>query len=174
MAADASVNFSLLNRTCKLVVLLCFLHISVTLFFYVRSYDVRLVFTQNQQHSPRFFPGSNQSLQTRGPPRSLAQGPPGTRTLTGRGTEAPPKTEPERRLDKCPETSPLLGESQGFGGCDNPFTSSGSKSYSDIPFSQKPFNPHVILGSFRPFFHSRCSQGLAHVWSSFGQILVQF
>uniref|UniRef100_A0A8C6SPY9 Beta-1,4-galactosyltransferase n=1 Tax=Neogobius melanostomus TaxID=47308 RepID=A0A8C6SPY9_9GOBI len=59
--------FNLLHRTCKLVVLLCFLHITVTLFFYVRSSDDRFAFAQNQQHNPRFFSSNNrwnQSLQT--------------------------------------------------------------------------------------------------------------
>ncbi|XP_034722381.1 pharyngeal muscle protein 2-like [Etheostoma cragini] len=49
MAGDSPVNFSLLHRTCKLVVLLCFLHISVTVFFYVRSLDIRFAFAPNQQ-----------------------------------------------------------------------------------------------------------------------------
>uniref|UniRef100_A0A668AYM2 Beta-1,4-galactosyltransferase n=1 Tax=Myripristis murdjan TaxID=586833 RepID=A0A668AYM2_9TELE len=40
--------FNLLHRTCKLVVLLCLLHISVTLIFYVRSLDIRFAFVQNQ------------------------------------------------------------------------------------------------------------------------------
>ncbi|KAK5864280.1 hypothetical protein PBY51_015536 [Eleginops maclovinus] len=44
-------DFSLLHRTCKLVVLLCFLHISVTLFFYVRSLDIPSAFVQNQQQN---------------------------------------------------------------------------------------------------------------------------
>lgn len=132
MAADASVNFGLLNRTCKLVVLLCFLHISVTLFFYVRSFDVRPAFAQNQQqlHRPRFFSSSNSSnqslLQTRGPKGteqrpSTAGGSQGqsvgertegqTGTAAGQGGETQQvkvTPEPEKKLEKCPETSPLL------------------------------------------------------------------
>lgn len=49
MPGDSTVNFNLLHRTCKLVVLLCFLHISVTVVFYVRSLDIRFAFVQNQQ-----------------------------------------------------------------------------------------------------------------------------
>uniref|UniRef100_A0A3Q3W9X0 Beta-1,4-galactosyltransferase n=1 Tax=Mola mola TaxID=94237 RepID=A0A3Q3W9X0_MOLML len=49
MAGDTTVNFNLLHRTCKLVVLLCLLHISVTVVFYVRSLDIRLGFVENQQ-----------------------------------------------------------------------------------------------------------------------------
>uniref|UniRef100_A0A673APL0 Beta-1,4-galactosyltransferase n=1 Tax=Sphaeramia orbicularis TaxID=375764 RepID=A0A673APL0_9TELE len=74
MAADSPVNFNLLNRTCKLVVLLCLLHISVTVVFYVRSLDIRFAFVQNQQSGHRV---------------------------------ASPE-EPQKQLDKCPETSPLL------------------------------------------------------------------
>ncbi|KAL7861120.1 hypothetical protein AOLI_G00174690 [Acnodon oligacanthus] len=46
---DSNVNFSFLHRTCTLVVLLCFLHISVTVFYYVRSIDFKQAFVQNQQ-----------------------------------------------------------------------------------------------------------------------------
>ncbi|XP_038849693.1 beta-1,4-galactosyltransferase 1-like [Salvelinus namaycush] len=49
MMRDSTVNFSVLHRTCKLVVILCFLHISVTLIFYVRSLDIPFSFAQNQQ-----------------------------------------------------------------------------------------------------------------------------
>lgn len=124
MAAEASVNFSLLNRTCKLVVLLCFLHISVTLFFYVRSFDVRLSFAQNQQHNPRFFPSinrSNQSLQTANPKgteqqQNLVKG--ADQDLEKKGDaetgqvsvnqQEKTATESDKKLEKCPETSPLL------------------------------------------------------------------
>lgn len=124
MAAEASVNFSLLNRTCKLVVLLCFLHISVTLFFYVRSFDVRLSFAQNQQHNPKFFPSinrSNQSLQTANPKGTeqrltLAKG--ADQGVEKKGDaetgqdsvkqQEKTATESDKKLEKCPDTSPLL------------------------------------------------------------------
>nr|XP_057920047.1 beta-1,4-galactosyltransferase 1 [Doryrhamphus excisus] len=88
MAADSSVNFNLLHRTCKLVVLLCFLHITVTVFFYVRSLDIPFAFVQNQQSHNN---GTGTELK-----RTLDAGPSPT---------FQPKTE---SLDKCPETSPLL------------------------------------------------------------------
>lgn len=97
MAADAAVNFNLLHRTCKLVVLLCFLHISVTIVFYIRSLDIRFAFVQNQQTY-------NQSAPARQPAVSPTEGPPTGWTRTSRD-------EPPRTLDKCPDTSPLLGES---------------------------------------------------------------
>lgn len=126
MAADAPVSFNFLNRTCKLVVLLCFLHISVTLFFYVRSFDVRLAFVQNQQHNPKFIPlNRNQVLpptvDQKGTEQQQSTGPEaepgGTQKAEGTGSKEgdtagqqpenkPP--EPEKKLEKCPETSPLL------------------------------------------------------------------
>lgn len=111
MATDASVNFSLLNRTCKLVVLLCFLHISVTIFFYVRSFDVRFAFLQNQQHNPRFFASSNrsnQSLQTANSKvlelPDITKG--ADQSVAVKQEETAPETQ--KKLEKCPETSPLL------------------------------------------------------------------
>lgn len=102
MAADPSVSFHLLNRTCKLVVLLCFLHIAVTLFFYVRSSDVSFAFVQNQQHNPKFVASSNrsgESLQAAGP-----QGQPKAKGESRTGQEQPTG----QVMEKCPETSPLL------------------------------------------------------------------
>ncbi|XP_048825764.1 beta-1,4-galactosyltransferase 1 [Brienomyrus brachyistius] len=46
---ETAVNFGLLHRICTLVVLLCFVHISVTVVYYVRSFDVRLSFLQYPQ-----------------------------------------------------------------------------------------------------------------------------
>ncbi|KAJ0023537.1 hypothetical protein NQD34_003436 [Periophthalmus magnuspinnatus] len=126
MAADASVNFHWLNRTCKVVVLLCFLHISVTLFFYVRSFDLRVAFVQNQQQNPRFVASTNRSNlvpltanQGGAEPGNTAQeagSSPGVKEASQgpkTRTETEPKTEtvvkePDKKLDKCPETSPLL------------------------------------------------------------------
>ncbi|XP_034038148.1 beta-1,4-galactosyltransferase 1-like [Thalassophryne amazonica] len=115
MPKDSVTNFNLLNRTCKLVVLLCFLHISVTVVFYVRSLDLRFAFVQNQQQSgtpsnalrnakthtedPADRPlyhqaqGKGQQGQSRGDPKRPEQN----------GVE-----KPTRILEECPETSPLL------------------------------------------------------------------
>ncbi|KAM9741485.1 LOW QUALITY PROTEIN: beta-1,4-galactosyltransferase 1 [Menidia menidia] len=91
MPGDSSLNFSLLHRTCKLVVLLCFLHISVTVVFYVRSLDIRFAFVQNQQSH-----------------RTLAQPdrPPGTPATTAAAARGHNTTAGS--LPECPETSPLL------------------------------------------------------------------
>ncbi|TWW55506.1 beta-1,4-galactosyltransferase 1 [Takifugu flavidus] len=99
MAADASVNFNLLHRTCKLVVLLCFLHISVTVVFYIRSLDVRFAFVQNQQT----YNNATQSNQVRH--REV------TSHVQSQETQKNPdkkEEEPPKELGKCPETSPLL------------------------------------------------------------------
>lgn len=103
MAAEPGLNFSLLHRTCKLVVLLCFLHISVTLVFYIRSLDIRFAFVQNQQTSHN----GSQPL----PGAATAAG--GSQEVKGGWTPRSPEEnrgEPAERLDKCPETSPLLGK----------------------------------------------------------------
>ncbi|XP_054453593.1 beta-1,4-galactosyltransferase 1 [Anoplopoma fimbria] len=97
MAADSNVRFSLLQRTCQLVVLLCLVHISVTVFFYVRSLDGKPAFVQNQQtHNV-----STQQNQLRNPKVTTGTEPNGTESQ---------KEEPveEKKLEKCPETSPLL------------------------------------------------------------------
>lgn len=104
MPGDSAVNFSLLHRTCKLVVLLCFLHISVTVVFYVRSLDIRFAFVQNQQSH------SNVNQTSRGRSTTVT-----SRTEPGR-TDPPLELrsgekaaeEPVKKLDRCPETSPLL------------------------------------------------------------------
>ncbi|KAM9833716.1 beta-1,4-galactosyltransferase 1 [Syngnathus typhle] len=98
-SAEPTVNFNVLHRTCKLVVLLCFLHISVTVFFYVRSLDIPFSFVQNQQT------------------RAGITGPIGTTGSTEAAKlhlEAKAAAEPEdelaagKSLKKCPQTSPLL------------------------------------------------------------------
>ncbi|XP_054647975.1 beta-1,4-galactosyltransferase 1 [Dunckerocampus dactyliophorus] len=99
MAADPSVNFKLLHRTCKLVVLLCFLHITVTIFFYVRSLDIPSAFVQNQQNH-----NNSTGTGTESKP-SLDAGVPVTRA---NDTQSKEEGEQKKRLDKCPETSPLL------------------------------------------------------------------
>uniref|UniRef100_A0A8C7XG98 DP-Gal:betaGlcNAc beta 1,4- galactosyltransferase, polypeptide 1, like n=1 Tax=Oryzias sinensis TaxID=183150 RepID=A0A8C7XG98_9TELE len=79
MPADSSVNFSLLHRTCKLVVLLCFLHISVTIFFYVRTNSVQAPVIKNRTVNPVVVTEGQKSAET-----------------------------PAKSLEKCPETSPIL------------------------------------------------------------------
>lgn len=114
-----SVNFSGIHKICKLVVLLCFLHISVTLIFYVRSFDIRLSFMQNQQAAVR-------RDSTAGPPSastvdviSATEGLPASESLEGdrggnstakqRGHAADPSPQTPA-LSACPNTSPLLGK----------------------------------------------------------------
>ncbi|XP_061541381.1 LOW QUALITY PROTEIN: beta-1,4-galactosyltransferase 1 [Phycodurus eques] len=87
-SAEPSVNFNLLHRTCKLVVLLCFLHISVTVFFYVRSLDIRVAFVQNQQ--------TRNGTAEAHPP------------LDAKEAEQAEDEQAGKSLKKCPETSPLL------------------------------------------------------------------
>ncbi|XP_020789084.1 beta-1,4-galactosyltransferase 1 [Boleophthalmus pectinirostris] len=126
MAAEGSVNFQWLNRTCKLVVLLCLLHISVTIFFYVSSFDLRFAFVRNQQHNPRFFTTNNNNNNRSNlvPPETAKPGAaepgnpgtartdPGTETQTAAAAavKEPKQSAPEpvKKLDKCPDTSPLL------------------------------------------------------------------
>ncbi|XP_037318274.1 beta-1,4-galactosyltransferase 1 [Pungitius pungitius] len=117
MAADSTVKFTLLHRTCKLVVLLCFLHISVTFFFYVRSLDLRFAFVQNQQshnastQTSRVLDLDFSSETKEEVPTELV--PKEQKGAESEAPEEPPGVkkkaeEPEKKLEKCPETSPLL------------------------------------------------------------------
>lgn len=94
MPGDSSVNFSVLHRICKLVVLLCFLHIAVTVVFYVRSFDFRVAFVQNQQ-SNNITPKSQNNKPVVSPGLEPAK-------------EEKVLEQPVKKLEKCPETSPLL------------------------------------------------------------------
>ncbi|XP_016421155.1 beta-1,4-galactosyltransferase 1-like isoform X1 [Sinocyclocheilus rhinocerous] len=91
---DAPGNFNLLHRTCSLVVLLCFLHISVTVIYYMRNSDLRQTFVQNQQ-SPQIH-------------RKLAE----QRVTTEESPQRLPSvsnvTETERKLETCPDNPPRL------------------------------------------------------------------
>lgn len=107
MAADSSVNFNLLHRTCKLVVLLCFLHISVTVVFYIRSLDIRFAFVQNQQT----YNDGTQSTQVQNQEPGKVKGTNWNQTTLQEEEEELPK-----ELGKCPETSPQLGKSSGSKG----------------------------------------------------------
>ncbi|KAM3622685.1 uncharacterized protein V6R79_001922 [Siganus canaliculatus] len=97
--SSTSISFSFLHRTCKLVVLLCFLHILVTIVFYIRSMDIRFAFTQNQQ--------SNKGSQAKQLNRTEEKEPGIDLTEEPRTTEKKVE-EPVKKLEKCPETSPLL------------------------------------------------------------------
>ncbi|XP_031169602.1 beta-1,4-galactosyltransferase 1 isoform X2 [Sander lucioperca] len=124
MAGDSTVNFSLLHRTCKLVVLLCFLHISVTVFFYVRSLDIPSAFARNQQsHSnsttirniPELTPGLALKItetKNKDQTKEQAANVKKAEEPEKKKAEEPEKKkaeEPEKKkLEKCPETSPLL------------------------------------------------------------------
>uniref|UniRef100_A0A669CSK9 Beta-1,4-galactosyltransferase n=1 Tax=Oreochromis niloticus TaxID=8128 RepID=A0A669CSK9_ORENI len=94
MPGDSSVNFSVLHRICKLVVLLCFLHIAVTVVFYVRSFDFRVAFVQNQQsnYNIPMFRNTNRVVSSGLEPAK----------------EEKVLEQPVKKLEKCPETSPLL------------------------------------------------------------------
>lgn len=96
------VNFTLLHRTCKLVVLLCLLHISVTVVFYVRSLDIQFAFAQNQQsHNVTQKNGVRHTGSTSGFEAKEAE------VKKEVSAEEQP-VEPVKKLEKCPETSPLL------------------------------------------------------------------
>lgn len=117
MAGDSTVNFSLLHRTCKLVVLLCFLHISVTVVFYVRSLDIPFTFAENQQsHNNVTQPNQVRSTvftpQTK-PEEIQMEGPTEVQQPEPKTPEEQPE-EPVKKLEKCPETSPLLGKTVIF------------------------------------------------------------
>ena len=108
------LNFSGVHRVCKLVVLLCSLHISVTLIFYVRSFDIRLSFLQNHQRN-----NSSTSTSTARPTqedlvlvqvqnRDQSPASAAAAAAPAAAPESPPT--PERVAHGiCPETSPLLG-----------------------------------------------------------------
>ncbi|XP_036406960.1 beta-1,4-galactosyltransferase 1 [Megalops cyprinoides] len=97
---DSSVNFSFLHKTCTLVVLLCFLHISVTVFYYVKSLDLRVTFVQNQQSRLQKQSQIKVTLNN-----SIKQ-----KTLDTVEKKADPPNAPGdiKELQKCPDTSPLL------------------------------------------------------------------
>ncbi|KAK2848705.1 hypothetical protein Q5P01_008539 [Channa striata] len=107
MSGDSTLNFNALHRICKLVVLLCLLHISVTVVFYVRSLDTRFAFVQNQQ-THYHVTTTTQVQKSEEKEEGIAAG------------HSEPVDEDELQLDegnteelvekfdKCPETSPLL------------------------------------------------------------------
>ncbi|XP_028816484.1 beta-1,4-galactosyltransferase 1 [Denticeps clupeoides] len=96
---DTTVNFSVLNRVCKLVVLFCLLHISVTLFYYVKSMDLRHKFLQ--VHSQGRLGRDEQVSPTAPGVTQVAEGRNDSATA-GRVAESP------RVARKCPDPSPIL------------------------------------------------------------------
>ncbi|XP_071765359.1 beta-1,4-galactosyltransferase 1 [Centroberyx gerrardi] len=110
MPADSTVNFNVLHRTCKLVVLLCFLHISVTLIFYVRSLDIRFAFVQNQQsNTPADVRSTNLTTKVTLKDILTPKGPVTAAQQEEAKDEVQVKVEESpKKLEKCPETSPLL------------------------------------------------------------------
>ncbi|XP_047657120.1 beta-1,4-galactosyltransferase 1-like isoform X2 [Tachysurus fulvidraco] len=93
---DPNVNFNFLQKTCTLIVLLCCLHIFVTVVYYVRSLDFRQSFVQNQQ----------QMSQIHG---KLEEHTTGTEELKSSSTLTYKKSNvTETQLEKCPDPSPLL------------------------------------------------------------------
>ncbi|XP_056154711.1 beta-1,4-galactosyltransferase 1 isoform X2 [Lampris incognitus] len=117
MPGDSSMSFSFLNRTCKLVVLLCFLHISVTLIFYVTSLDVRFAFVQHQQSRrvSSFARASNLTSRDVVAPRRAATasspaegGDTRDEVPAAGGEEEEKKVTNAKKLERCPDASPLL------------------------------------------------------------------
>lgn len=98
---DSGLNFNVLHRLCTLVVFLCFVHISVTIFYYVKTLDLRTSFVQNQQS------------------RSLKQSVLRPNTVFREAKFDDLETKPDsidlsnsdkdvKGLQKCPDPSPLL------------------------------------------------------------------
>ncbi|XP_034546322.1 transforming growth factor-beta-induced protein ig-h3-like [Notolabrus celidotus] len=121
MPADTIGNFNLLHRTCKLVVLLCLLHIAVTVVFYVRSMDVRVSFVQNQQtqnlatqrnQAYKSVTSKNQtrteSILNTEPQEAESPKVPDQEPSESRTEQKPEEKSEVKKLEKCPETSPLL------------------------------------------------------------------
>ncbi|KAF7664322.1 hypothetical protein LDENG_00179650 [Lucifuga dentata] len=111
MAGESSVNFNLLHRTCKLVVLLCFLHMSVTVIFYVRSLDIRFSFALYQQSQSQAGFTTKANSKENATTNSKNQEQEGPATSPQQNLSLKPAESggtPQKKLEKCPETSPLL------------------------------------------------------------------
>ncbi|XP_029020646.1 beta-1,4-galactosyltransferase 1-like [Betta splendens] len=103
-----SVNFNLLHQTCKLVVLLCLLHISVTLVFYVRSLDKSASFVQNQQSGYTVTPPNYGRPEPKGGREEPAIVEPEPQIKDEQKSTEPEVEPPAKAQEKCPETSPVL------------------------------------------------------------------
>ncbi|XP_027007644.2 beta-1,4-galactosyltransferase 1-like [Tachysurus fulvidraco] len=93
---DPNVNFNFLQKTCTLLVLLCCLHIFVTVVYYVRSLDFRQSFVQNQQQTSQIHGKLEEHAAVTEAIKSSS-------TLTYKKS-----TVTETQLEKCPDPSPLL------------------------------------------------------------------
>ncbi|XP_036372598.1 beta-1,4-galactosyltransferase 1-like [Megalops cyprinoides] len=101
---DTTLNFTLLHRICSVVVLLCVVHLSVTLFFYVRTLDLRISFLQNQETQiPTQIENSTVSSKYNISETTKNSAVSTRVILTPNATE-----KAARALDKCPDPSPLL------------------------------------------------------------------
>ncbi|TRY91136.1 hypothetical protein DNTS_020424 [Danionella cerebrum] len=89
---DSPVSFGLLHRTCSLMVLLCVLHILVTVVYYVRNPDSTPAFAPNRQHNPQIH-------------RKLAQQSGGVEDTGPAGMNASQRGE---AMERCPEDPPRL------------------------------------------------------------------
>lgn len=98
---ESAVNFGVLHRICTLVVLLCFVHISVTVVYYVRSLDVRGTFLQNQQTKP------GQNYNRLHPVTKAAP-------VKRENADANLVTVEAEALTQCPDDPPLLGKYSFF------------------------------------------------------------
>ncbi|XP_029020645.1 beta-1,4-galactosyltransferase 1-like [Betta splendens] len=103
-----SVNFNLLHQTCKLVVLLCLLHISVTLVFYIRSLDISALFVQNQQSGYAVKPPNYGRPEPKGGREEPAIVEPEPQIKDEQKSTEPEVEPPAKAQEKCPETSPVL------------------------------------------------------------------
>ncbi|KAJ3588306.1 hypothetical protein NHX12_011899, partial [Muraenolepis orangiensis] len=117
------MNFSGVHRICKLVVLLCFLHISVTLIFYVITFVLRPTILQKHQYSATgrrnstarpYASATNVTSAATAAGRDDDGGSKGPLLAVSGGggpqpTAAAAAGDDERvTLGKCPQTSPLL------------------------------------------------------------------
>ncbi|CAL8300634.1 unnamed protein product [Arctogadus glacialis] len=106
------VDFSAIHKICKLVVLLCFLHISVVFVFYVKSFDIGHAFIHKEptftrrNSTARPFPAGTNAVST-------AEGLATTNHERNQGIFSDKQlpvaaSQQTLELGKCPETSPLL------------------------------------------------------------------
>ncbi|XP_042274319.1 beta-1,4-galactosyltransferase 1 [Thunnus maccoyii] len=110
MPGDSTVNFNLLHRTCKLVVLLCFLHISVTVVFYVRSLDIRFAFVQNQQSHEHTATQSHRPGDTGDTGLTGESEPKAAESKTEGAAEVQPETKAEEPGGKAEEPGEKVEE----------------------------------------------------------------
>ncbi|XP_034038153.1 beta-1,4-galactosyltransferase 1-like [Thalassophryne amazonica] len=122
--SETHSSFHLLNRTCMVVALLCFLHMCIALVFYIRSIDIRFTFVQNQQSNngsaswidniSSNATNHNQiglSIQDDKPVEMNKDQPKDQQDDLQASPVHPEKDSGgtmSKHLEKCPETSPLL------------------------------------------------------------------